>query len=163
MVISSALIGLPSENLFSFYAFCNLDHLFYWSPTFFYARRKISWGHYSCRLVLPSVGPSVNTSHMCPAHNLVIWSQISKLFYRNDHHVDHVSRTTFGSLPSRSLRDIAAKSCPNFLTLLFEGIFSKIFHRNNHHIKTTCRAKIWVGTLKVKVTAWPCSKNVSGQ
>ena len=40
-----------------------------------------------------------------------------------------MSRATFGSLSwrSRSLQDIAAKSCPTFLTSLFEGIFLKYF------------------------------------
>jgi len=33
---------------------------------------------------------------------------------------------------------------------------------NNHHVETTCRCNIWVATLKAKVTAWPCSKIVSG-
>jgi len=41
-------------------------------------------GAYSRRLVRPSV----RTSHSCPAHNFVIWSRISKLFYKNDHHVE---------------------------------------------------------------------------
>jgi len=65
--------------------------------------------------VSPSVRPSVRTSHLCPALNCVIWSRISKLFNRNDHHVG-----------------------------------------------TTCRAQYLVPTLKVKITARPCSKIVSG-
>ena len=50
----------------------------------FYAPRNISGEH---RVVALSVRPSVRMSHLCPAHNFVIWSQILKLFYRNDHHV----------------------------------------------------------------------------
>jgi len=53
-------------------------------------------GAYSRRLVRPSVSPSVRpsvrTSHSCPAHNFVIWSGISKLFYRNHHHVETTCR-----------------------------------------------------------------------
>ena len=65
MVISFALIGLPSENLFSFYAFLQF-------------RKKncgsiivddLSFRH----SVRPSVRPY---AHMCSAHNLIIWSQI---------------------------------------------------------------------------------------
>ena len=53
-------------------------------------------GAYSRRLVRPSVRPSVcqsvRTTHSCPAHNFVIWSGISKLFNRNDHHVETTCR-----------------------------------------------------------------------
>ena len=38
----------------------------------------------------------------------------------------------------------------------------KLFYRNDHHVETTCRAQHWVPTLKVKVTARPRSKIVSG-
>jgi len=80
---------------------------------FYYAPRKISGEHIVAAL---SVHLSLRPSHSCPSHNFVIWSRISKLFYRND-----------------------------------------------YHIETMCRARnIWVATLKVKVTAWPCSKIVSG-
>jgi len=70
----------------------------------------------------------------------------------------------FESLPwmSRSQHDLAAKSCPAHNFLIWSRIL-KIFHRNDHHIETTCCAQIWDATLKVKVTAWPCSKIVSGQ
>ena len=51
----------------------------------YYALRKISGEHIVAAL---SVRPSVCTSHSFPAHNFVIWSQIWKLFYRNDHYVE---------------------------------------------------------------------------
>jgi len=39
-----------------------------------------------------SVCQSVRTSHSCPANNFVIWSQILKLLYRNDHPVETTCR-----------------------------------------------------------------------
>ena len=148
----------------------------------------------------------------CPAHNFVIWSQISKIFHRNDHHIgttcraqhldhylkgqghsmtllpnpvrlvtllfevdfenisenwslywDDVSRATFGLLHWRSMsqNDLAAKSCPAHIFVIWSPVL-KLFQRNDHHIETPCCKQIWVTTLKVKVTAWPCKKNVSG-
>jgi len=38
----------------------------------------------------------------------------------------------------------------------------QLFHRNHHHIWMTCLMQILVTTVKVKVTAWPWSKIVSG-
>ena len=46
----------------------------------------------ACPSVRPCVSPSVRTSHSCPAHNFVIWSRISKLFYSNNHHVETTCR-----------------------------------------------------------------------
>jgi len=61
--------------------------------SYFYAPRKISGEHIVVALsVRPSVRQSVRTTHSCPAHNFVIWSGISKLFYRNDHHVETTCR-----------------------------------------------------------------------
>jgi len=54
MVISSALIGLPYKKIFfHFMPFCNLDHLFYWSPTLFDAPLKISGEHIVAALSFP--------------------------------------------------------------------------------------------------------------
>ena len=63
----------------------------------YYAPRKISGEHIVAALsvrpsVRSSVRQSVRTTHSCPAHNFVIWSGISKLFYRNDHHVETTCR-----------------------------------------------------------------------
>jgi len=70
----------------------------------------------------------------------------------------HVARK-FWSLPwrSRSQHDLDAKSCPAHNFVIWNPIL-KLFHRNDHHIETPRRKKIWVATLKVKVTA---CKNVS--
>jgi len=63
---------------------------------------------------------------------------------------------------SRSQHDLAAKSCPSNNFVIWSRI-SKIFYRNDHHIEMPCRAQIWVATLKVKVTAWPCRKSCPAQ
>jgi len=154
-------------------------------------------------------------ANSCPAHKIVIWSRISKIFHRNDHHIETMCRAQqLGRYlevqgHSATLQQIHVRP----ITLLFEVIWSqisKIFHRNDHHIETTCRAQHlgrypegqghsmtlqqnrvrpitlffevgfwkyftemitilrphvartnWVTSLKVKVTAWPCIKVVS--
>jgi len=58
--------------------------------TDFLCSPKISGEHIVAAL---SVRPSVRTSHSCPAHNFVIWSRISKIFHRNDHHIVMTCRT----------------------------------------------------------------------
>jgi len=61
--------------------------------------------------------------------------------------------------------DLAAKSCPSHNFGIWYQILKR-FQRNDHHIDTIlirCVArKSWVATLKVMVTAWPCSKILSG-
>jgi len=95
------------------------------------------------------------------AYNFVIWCRISKLFHRNDHHIETTCRAQhlgrylemitilrqcvarkFGSLPwrSRSQHDLAAKSCPAYNFVIWSPI-SKLFHRNDHHIETTCHTQ----------------------
>jgi len=63
-----------------------------------------------------------------------------------------------------SHHDLEAKSCPAHNFVIWSRIL-KLFHRNDHYKKLLRRrvaSKIWVATLKVKITAWPCSKIVSG-
>jgi len=73
-----------------------------------------------------------------------------------------VSQARFGSLPwrSRSQHNRAAKLCLAYNFVIFIQILN-LFHRNDHHIETPCCKQIRVPILKVKVTAWPCSKIVS--
>jgi len=80
--------------------------------------------------VSPSVRQSVRTSHSCPAHNFVtsIWSWISKLLYRNEHHVKIICR---------------AQHLGRYLEGKGHSIWSrisKLFHRVDNHIETACRA-----------------------
>jgi len=132
--------------------------------------RKISGEHIVVALsVRPSVSlsvrQSVRTSHSYPAHNFVIWSRISKLFYRNDHHVETTCRAQYlgpyfeGQGHSATLQQNRVRP----ITLLFEVGFRKYLTEMVSIFRRRVAHNIWVAKLKVKVTAWPCSKIVSGQ
>ena len=132
--------------------------------------RKISGEHIVATLsvrpsVRQSVRPSVRTAHSCPAHNFVIWSQIYKLFYRNDHHVEttcraqHLGLWLEGQGHSATLQ----QNCVQHITLLFKVRFWNNFIEMITILRRRVARKIWIATLNVKVTAWPCSKIVSGQ
>ena len=49
-------------------------------------------------------------------------------------------------------------SCPAHNFVIWSRIL-KLFQINDHHIETTCRSQIWITTLKLKFTAWPCSRS----
>jgi len=102
----------------------------------YYAPRKISREHTVAGLSVrqsfsQSVRQSVRTSHSCPAHNFVssIWSWISKLLYRNDHHVEtmcraqHLGRYLEGQGHGITLQQNRVRH----ITLLFEVLFKNYF------------------------------------
>ena len=94
---TSAIFNKPSDRLYCYLLGCPDDVLNNCElHKLFLFHFKNFGGAYSRRLVRPSVSPSVRqsvrTSHSCPAHNFIIWSRISKLFYRNDHHVQTTCR-----------------------------------------------------------------------
>jgi len=70
-----------------------------------------------------------------------------------------MSRVTFWLLPwrSRSQHDLAAKSGPAHNFVIWSPIL-KLLHRNDHYMRSRVASKIIVATLKIKVTAWPCSQ-----
>jgi len=118
-------------------------------------------GAYSRRLVRPSVSLSVRTSHSCPAHNIVIWSRISKLCYRNVEttcRVQHLGPYLEGQGHSMTLQQNRVRP----ITLLFEVGFQKYFTKMITILRRRVARNIWVAILKFKVTAWHCSKIVSG-
>jgi len=144
----------------------------------FYAPRKNSGEHIVAALsVRPLVSQSVSpyVPNSCPAHNFVIWSRISKLFHRNDHHsarvcrAQHVGLYLEGQGHSMTLKQGQGHSmnlkqnCVRPITLLFEVGFPNCFTEMITIVRGCVARKIWVSTLKVKVTAWPWSKIVSGQ
>jgi len=99
-----------------------------------------------------------------PAHNFVTWSRIKKIFHRNDHHIEttcraqHLGRYLKGQGQNMTLQQNRVR--PN--TLLFEVEFRKYFTEMITILRWRVARNIWVATLKVKVTAWPCSTIVSG-
>jgi len=141
----------------------------WWNCLIFLCSPKNFGGAYSRRLVRPSVSPSVRqsvrTSHSCPAHNFVIWSCISKLFYRHDHHVEttcraqHLGPYLEGHGHSTTLQQNRVQP----ITLWFEVRCRKYLTEMITTLTRRVAHNIWVPTLKVKVTAWPCSKIMSGQ
>ena len=161
-------------NRFVKFKFCCIIFLqgtlreYSWST--FYAPRKISGEHIVATLsvrqsVRPSVHPSVRTPHLCPAYNFVIWSWISKLFYRNDHHVETTCRAQH-LCPYLECQGHSATLQQNRvrpITLLFEVGFRNYFTEMTTMLRRRVARNIWAPTMKVKVTAWPCSKIVSGQ
>ena len=72
------------------------------------------------------------------------------------------ARTTFGSEPwrPRSQHDLETKSCPSHNFFIWSRI--NYFTEMITILRRRVACKIWVSFFKVKVTAWPCSKNVSG-
>jgi len=100
----------------------------------------------------------------CPAHNFVIWSRISKLVHRNDHHIEttcraqHLCRYLEGQGHSMTLQQNHARP----ITLLFEVGFWNSFTEMITILRRRVARNIWVATLKVRVTAWPCIKIVFG-
>jgi len=99
-----------------------------------------------------------------PAHNCVIWCRISKLFYRNDHHIEETCRAQQlgcyleGQGHSMTLQQNRVR----LIILLFKVGFRNYFTIMITILRRHVAHNIWVATLKVKVTAWPCSKIVSG-
>jgi len=100
----------------------------------------------------------------CPVHNFVFWSRISKLFHRNDHHIEatcraqHLGRYLEGQGQSMTLQQNRVRS----ITLFFEVGFRNYFTEMITILRRRVARNIWITTMKVKVTAWPCCKIVSG-
>jgi hypothetical protein len=130
----------------------------------YYAPRKISGEHIV-------VGLSVRQSdrmfvpNSCPANNFVIWSQILQTFHRNVHHIkttwcaQHLGRYIEGQGHSMTLQ----RNRVRHITSLFEVRFYYYFTEMITMLRRRVMRNIWVVTWKVKVTAWPCSKIMSGQ
>jgi len=100
----------------------------------------------------------------CPAHIFVIWSRILKIFHRNDHHIgatcreQNSGRYLEGQGHSMTLQQNRVRP----ITWLFEVWFYNYYTEMITILSWRVVHNIWVPTLKVKVTAWPCSKIVSG-
>jgi len=99
----------------------------------------------------------------CPLHNLVIWSLVLQLSHRNDHHIELMCRAQYLGpyLDSQGHSMTLQQNCIWPITLLYEVPFKTYFTEMITILRRRVASNIWVATLKVKVTAWPCSKNVS--
>jgi len=99
-----------------------------------------------------------------PVHIIVIWSWILKLFQINDHHIKTTCRThQLGSfLEGQGHIMTLHQNCVRPITLLFEVGFCNYFTEMIAILRRSVACNIWVATLKVKVTAWPCIKIASG-
>ena len=94
----------------------------------------------------------------------MIWRRILQLFHRNDHHIEttchaqHLGRYLEGQGHSMTLQQNSFRP----ITLWFEVEFYNYFTGMITILRQRVACNIWVTTLKAKVTAWPCSKIVSG-
>jgi hypothetical protein len=86
-----------------------------------------------------------------------------QLFHRNDHHIEktchaqHLGRYLEGEGHSMTLK----QNCVRPITLLFKVGFYIYFTEMITILRWHVTRNILVATMKVKVTAWPCSKIVS--
>jgi len=122
----------------------------------------VSRARFGC--VLEGQGHSMTLHQkLCLPHNLVFWSLILKLFYRNYHQNEtmcreqHLGRYLEGQGHSMTLQQNRVRS----ITLLLEVRFYNYFTEMNTILDWHVVLNILVATLKVKVTAWPCTKTVS--
>jgi hypothetical protein len=96
----------------------------------------------------------------CPAHNFVIWSRILQLFQINNHHIETTcSRHYLGRyLESQGHTMTLQQNRVRPITSLFDVRFYIYFTEMIILLRPRVTHNIWVATLKIKVTAWPCSK-----
>jgi hypothetical protein len=117
-------------------------------------------------LAHPSIRMYVRTSRIRvrPINLLFEVGFKNELFHRNDHNIEttcraqHLGRHLDGQGHSMTLKQNRVRP----ITLLFEVGFYNWFTEMITILRQHVACNIWVATLKVKVTAWPWSKIVSG-
>jgi hypothetical protein len=130
-----------------------------WSPYWDYVSRA-TFGSLPWR----SRSQHDHTAKSYLAHNFVIWSRILQLFHWNDHHIEkmchaqHLGRYHEGQGHSLTLLQNRVRP----INSLFEVEFNNYVTEMITILRWPVACNIWVATLKVKVTAWPCRKIVSG-
>jgi len=125
---------------------CRLNHIISEQYGNFYAPRKFSGEHI---VVALSVRPSVRQSGQTDGHLLgtKIPNKCPSV------------RTSVRPSVLPSVRPIRVRP----ITLLFEVGYWNYFKEMTTMLRRRVARKILVATLEVKVTAWPCSKIVSGK
>jgi len=125
--------------------------------------RRMSWATFR---FLPWMSRSQHglAAKSCPAHNFVIWRRISKLFHRNDHHIEmtcraqHLSRYLEGQGHSMTFQQNSFRP----ITLWFKVKFYNYFTGMITILRQRVTCCIWIATMKAMITEWPCSKIMSG-
>ena len=104
-------------------------------------------------------------ANSCPAHNLVIWSWIWKLFHRNDHHIETMCHTQNlgcyleGQGHSKTLQQNHVRP----ITLLFEVGFWNYFTEMITILKRRVMRNIWSWILKLfhrTILRWRVVRNI---
>jgi len=91
-------------------------------------------------------------------------SRILQIFLWNDHHIEmtcraqHFGRSLEGQSHSMTLQQNRVWPITLLFKVRFYNCFTEMITILGWHVASNIR----VDTLKVKVTAWPCSKIVSG-
>jgi len=125
---------------------------------------NVSWARFGS-LPWRSMPQHDFAARSCPPHTFIIWSRILKLLHINDYHIEttcreqDLGRFLEGQCHSMTLQQHRVHP----ITWLFEVWFYNYFTEMTTMMRRRVANNIWVDTLKVKVTAWPCSKIVSGQ
>jgi len=111
-----------------------------------------------------SRSPHDLAAKLCPVHNFVVWSQISKQFHINDHHIETTCRLQHLGcyLEGQGHSMTFQQNSFRLITWWFEVEFYNYFTGMITILRQHVVCNIWNATLKAKVTAWPCSKIVSG-
>ena len=135
----------------------------------FYAPRKNSGEHIVAALsvrpfVSQSVSQSVRTSRIRVRPITLLFEVGFPNFHRNDHHSARVCRAQHLGLylKGQGHSMILKQNSVRPITLLFEVGFPNCFSEMITIVRGCVARNIWVSTLKVKVTAWPWNKIVSG-
>jgi len=140
---------------------CPLNNLFFWSLILQLFHRNDDHFETTCHEQHLGWYLAVKLS---PAHDFVIWSRILQIFHRNDHHIEMTCRPQhFGRyLEGRGHSMTWQQNWVWPINWLFEVRFYNYYTEMITLLGWHVARNIWVATLKIMVTAWPCSKIMSG-
>jgi len=108
------------------------------------------WGdmsHATCRSLLWRSRSQIDlAAKSCPAHNFVIWSQTSKQFHRNDHHIETTCRVQHLAcyLEGQGHSKTFQQNCVRPITLFFEVRFRNNFTEMIIILRQRVARYIWV-------------------
>jgi len=85
----------------------------------------------------------------CPVQNFVIWSRISKIFYRNDHHIEttcraqHLGQYLEGQGHSMTFQHNCVRPITSLLEVLFKNYFTKMITMLRRHVAHNIWVAFW--------------------